>query len=143
MKSHMRYKIWDKESNFKTEYDKNKYYKGTNEKNAFNFSCTITAQQTQTASCRCNGTGLLEVGIHKDPCTASCVMDAEGDRRLQTEAQGDAEGRVSATATDDSAAAVLSKSTQEEEKLMEGHDGQGSSCLGEDCPEKTPTALCL
>lgn len=110
------------------------------------FLVLITAQQTQTASCRYNGSGLLEVGIHKDPYTASCVMarrGADGDRRLQTEAQGDAEGRVSATATDDSAAAVLSKSTQEEEKLMEGHDGQGSSSLGEDRPEKTPTALCL
>lgn len=142
----MRYKIWDKESNFKTEHGKNKYYKGTNEKNAFNFSCTATAQQTQTASCRYNGAGLLEVGIHKDPHTASCVMvqrGAGGDRRLQTEAQGDAVGRVSAAATDDSAAAALSKSTREEEKLMEGPDGQGSSSLGEDCPEKTPTALFL
>lgn len=116
-------------------------------KNAFNFFCTATAQQTQTASCRYNGAGLLEVGIHKDPHTASCVMvqrGAGGDfRRLQTEAQGDAVGRVSAAATDDSAAAVLSKSTREEEKPMEGHDGQGSSSLGEDCPEKTPTALFL
>lgn len=68
---------------------------------------------------------------------------AGGDRRLQAEAQGDAVGRVSAAATDDSAAAALSKSTQEEEKLMEGPDGQGSSSLGEDCPEKTPTALFL
>lgn len=88
---------------------------------------------------------MVEVGISKDPLSASSFMDqrrAEGHSgRLQTGAQRDVQGTVPDPvpdpARDDRAAAALPESTGEPEKLLEGLDGRRSSSRDEDSPEET------
>lgn len=91
------------------------------------------------ASCRYNGAGFVEVEIHKDLRTASCMIDQRGNECNRLELQVEAQDQVAAivlSAAED-CTAVLPKLKEEEKRLEEENDGQQSSSLDKDCSENT------